>query len=84
MLRKIGTPIDALVIYQTGQPYPQLRSFRWGTRRYDVSATHMVHTERIGERILLCYAVSCGSDHFHLRLDTQRGRWTLDEIEVDT
>jgi hypothetical protein len=83
MLRKIGAPIDTLVVYRSDQPYPQLHAFRWGGRRYNVSATHLVHTERIGERVILCYAVSSGGDHFHLRLDTPRGRWTLHEIEVD-
>jgi hypothetical protein len=82
MPERTDIPIDALVVYRRTQAHPDLRSFSWPTRRVDVSRTNLVHAEREGETLYLVYSVSAGKDHFHLRLDTRLGRWTLEEIEV--
>lgn len=82
MSEKGNIPIDALVVYRRKQTHPDLRSFSWQTRRVDVTRTNLVHTEREGETLYLVYSVSAGKDHFHLRLDTRLGRWTLEEIEA--
>jgi len=80
---RAGTPIDALVVYRRRQSHPELRTFFWQTRRVDVSRTNLVHTEREGETTYLVYAVSSGKDHFDLRFDTRRGRWTLEKVDFD-
>ncbi|MGD9676646.1 MAG: hypothetical protein AB7V19_08180, partial [Candidatus Bipolaricaulia bacterium] len=82
MPERIGTPVDALVIYRRGQTHPNLHAFSWQMRRYDVLQTNLVHAEQEGETTYLIYAVSAGQDHFELRLDTRRGRWTLEERDV--
>lgn len=83
MFQPVQTPIDAYVIYKRGKPYPILRAFRWGTRRFDVTEINLVYPKREGESLFLCYAVSCGSDQFRLRLNTKRSQWTLDAIDVE-
>jgi hypothetical protein len=82
MIRKVGQSIDAFVIYRRDLAHPELRAFRWAGRRYDVSQTNFVHSEREGETLYLCYSVTSAGDHFHLRLDTRAGRWTLEEMEM--
>ena len=84
MPEKANIPVDALVVYRRRQPHPELYSFSWSARRVDVSRTNLVHAEREGETLYLIYSVSDGKDHFHLRLDTRLGRWTLEEIEAGT
>ncbi|MCK5828548.1 hypothetical protein KAH43_08520, partial [Candidatus Bipolaricaulota bacterium] len=59
-----------------------LRSFRWNQHRYDVTETNLVHPKRIGEAVYLCYAVSCGSDHFDICFDTARNQWRLETIDT--
>ena len=83
MIRKVGQPIDTLVVYRRNQPHPELHAFRWEGRRYEVSQTNFVHTEREGETICLCYSVTSAGDHFHVRLNTRASRWTLEEMEMD-
>lgn len=83
MLQEIHAPIDVLVLYRQNQPYPEVHSFRWNGRRYPVSVTHLVHVEREGETRYLCYALSSGPEHFHLRLDTSHGVWRLAQRERD-
>jgi hypothetical protein len=82
MLTSVNEPIDALVIYRRGAPHPLLRAFRWKNRRYDVSSTHLVHREREGETACLLYSVECSGDTYVLRLDMERGRWTLETLET--
>ena len=77
----MNDPIDALVIYRRGAPHPHLRAFRWNDRRYDVTATHLVHCEREGNTVDLVYSVRSGNDTFVVRLDTSRGRWTLETLD---
>ncbi|MEW5826464.1 MAG: hypothetical protein AB1778_06485 [Candidatus Bipolaricaulota bacterium] len=84
VIRKVGEAIDALVVYRQRQTHPELRAFRWGGRRYDVAATNLVHVEREGETIHLCYSVSAAGEHFHVRLNTRSNQWTLDEIEIES
>jgi len=81
MYLTVNEPIDALVIYRRGSPHPHLRAFRWHDRRYDVTATHLVHCEREGDTVDLVYSVTCGDDTCVVRLDTDRGRWTLEALE---
>lgn len=81
MLQPIDEPIDAYVVYQRGAPHPILRAFRWKNRRFDVTATNLVHPEREGQTHFLCYAVSCGKNEFRLRLNTTRCVWVLDAID---
>ena len=83
MIRKVGQPIDALVVYRRDQPHPELRAFRWEGHRYEVSQTNFVYAEREGETICLCYSVTSAGDHFHVRLNTRASRWTLEEMEMD-
>jgi len=83
MIRKVGQTIDALVVYRREGSHPELRSFRWGGRRYEVAQTNFVHTEREGETVYLCYSVTSAGDHFHVRLNTRASRWTLEEIETE-
>ncbi len=83
MIRKVGQPVDALVVYRRNQAHPELHSFRWEGRRYEVAETNFVHTEREGETVYLCYSVTSAGDHFHLRLNTRAGRWTLEEMEME-
>jgi len=82
MFQEIREPIDALVIYRRGAPHPLLRAFRWKQRRYDVTETNLVHPKRVGETVYLCYAVSCGSDHFDIRFNTARNQWRLEAIDT--
>lgn len=82
MLTSLNEPIDALVIYRRGAPHPLLRAFRWKNCRYDVTSTHLVHREREGETVYLVYSVDCNGDTYTLRLDVQRGRWTLEASET--
>ena len=82
MLTSWNEPIDALVIYRRGAPHPLLRAFRWKNHRYDVTSTNLVHREREGETIYLVYSVDCNGDTYALRLDVQRGRWTLEASET--
>lgn len=83
MFQPVNQPIDAYVIYKRGKRHPILRAFRWGTRRFDVTAINLVYPEREGETLFLCYAVSCGRDQFHIRLNTNRSLWVLDAIDVE-
>ncbi len=83
MYQRVAEQIDAYVIYKRGAPHPILRAFRWGERRFDVTATNLVYPEREGETLFLCYSVSAGRDQFRLRLNTNRGLWTLEEIDVE-
>ncbi len=82
MFQEIREPIDALVIYRRGAPHPLLRAFRWKQRRYDVTEINLVHPKRVGETVYLCYAVSCGSDHFEIRFNTDRNQWRLEAIDT--
>jgi hypothetical protein len=82
MYRPVEEPIEAVVIYKRGAPHPLLRAFRWRHRRFEVTSTNLVHPEREGETLFLCYAVSCGGDQFRLRLNTRRCLWTLDSIDI--
>ncbi len=82
MFQEIREPIDVLVIYRRGAPHPLLRAFRWNQRRYDVTATNLVHPKRVGETVYLCYAVSCGSDHFDIRFNTTRNQWRLEAMDT--
>ena len=82
MLTPVNEPIDALVIYRRGAPHPHLHAFRWNDRRYDGSATHLVHHEREGETVHLVYSVDCSGNTYVLRLDVRRGRWTLEAIDT--
>jgi hypothetical protein len=82
MWRELNEPIDAFVIYRRGAPRPDLRAFRWQDRRYDVSTTEFVHTERSGEAVSLCYSVRCGTEQFAVRFDTAKHRWLLEAIDV--
>ena len=82
MFQEIREPIDVLVIYRRGAPHPLLRAFRWNQRRYDVTTTNLVHPKRVGETVYLCYAVSCGSDHFDIRFNTTRNQWRLEAIDT--
>ena len=82
MLQEIREPIDTLVIYRRGAPHPLLRAFRWKSRRYDVTETNLVHSQRVGETVFLCYAVSCGDDHFDIRFNTARNQWHLEAIDT--
>ena len=84
MNQEIREPIDALVIYRRGAPHPLLQAFRWRKRRYDVTETNLVHPKRVGETVFLCYAVSCGSDHFQIRFDTALNRWRLEAMDTST
>ena len=83
MFQEIREPIDALVIYRRGAPHPLLRAFRWKNRRYDVTSTHLVHREWEGETAYFVYSVDCSGDTYVLRLDTGRGRWTLEALDGD-
>jgi len=83
MYQPISEPIDAYVIYKRGAAHPILRSFRWGTRRFDITSTNLVYPEREGETLFLCYAVSSGKNQFQLRLNTNRSLWTLEAIDVE-
>ncbi len=83
MIRKVGQPVDALVIYRRDQSHPELHAFRWAGRRYEVNRTNFIHTEREGETIYLCYSVTSAGDHFHLRLNTRASRWMLEEMEIE-
>lgn len=82
MLTTVNEPIDAVVIYRRGAPHPLLHAFRWKNRRYDITATHLIHREREGEAVYLVYSVGCQQDTYILRLDIGRGRWTLDALEM--
>ena len=82
MFQEIREPIDTFVIYRRGAPHPLLRAFRWNSRRYDVTAINLVHPQRVGETVYLCYAVSCGSDHFDIRFNTARSQWLLEAIDT--
>jgi len=82
MQTTVNEPIDALVVYRRGAPHPHLRAFRWNDRRYDVTATHLVHHEREGETVQLVYSVDCSGDTYVLRLDVRRGRWTLEALDT--
>lgn len=82
MFQEIREPIDVLVIYRRGAPHPLLQAFRWKGRRYNVTETNLVHSKRIGETVLLCYAVSCGCDHFDIRFHTGRHQWLLEAIDT--
>ena len=79
----VNEPIDALVIYRCGALHPLIQAFRWRSRRYDVTAIHLVHREREGERVFLLYSVGCRGDTYLLRLDTQRGQWTLEALDTE-
>lgn len=81
MFQRVNDPIDALVIYRRGAPHPHLEAFRWKRRRYNVTETNLVHRKREGETVVLCYAVSCGSDHFDIRFDTSRNQWRLSGMD---
>lgn len=83
MYQSVEEQIDAYVLYKRGASHPILRSFRWGTRRFDVTATNLVHPEREGQTVFICYAVSCGGNHFRIRLNTNRCLWILDAIDVE-
>jgi hypothetical protein len=83
MYQSVEEPIDAYVLYKRGASHPILRSFRWGTRRFDVTATNLVHPEREGQTVFICYAVSCGGNNFRIRLNTNRCLWILDAIDVE-
>jgi len=82
MLTPMNEPIDALVIYRRGAPHPHLRAFRWNDHRYDVTATHLIHHEREGAAVHLVYSVDCNGDTYVVRLDTGRGRWTLEALDT--
>jgi len=82
MFYSVNEPIDALVVYCSGAPHPLLRAFRWKNRRYDVTSTHLIHQEREGETVYLVYSVDCNGATYILRLDTKRGRWTLEALDV--
>jgi hypothetical protein len=82
MFQEIREPIDALVIYRRGAPHPLLQAFRWKGQRYDVTATNLVHPKRVGDTVFLCYAVSCGSDHFDIRFHTGRNQWRLEAMDT--
>jgi len=82
MFLEIREPIDTLVTYRRGAPHPLLRAFRWKNRRYNVTQTNLVHPKRVGDVVHLCYAVSCGSDHFDIRFDPARHQWHLEAIDT--
>ncbi len=82
MLTAIQQPIDALVIYRRGAPHPLLRAFRWNNRRFEVTSIHLVHREREGETAYLVYSIDCGGDTYLVRLDVERGQWTLEACEM--
>jgi hypothetical protein len=82
MLISVNEPIDALVMHRRGAPHPLLRAFRWKNHRYDVTSTHLVHREQEGETVYLVYSADCNGDTYVLRLDVQRGRWTLEALET--
>jgi|GEM_PF-327226 len=82
-MQTLKEPIDAFVIYRRGAPHPLLRAFRWGTNRYDVTSVNLVHRERVGAAVTVCYAVSCGTDHFSICYDPIRGEWALAGIDTD-
>jgi hypothetical protein len=50
MIRKVGQPVDAFVVYRRDESHPELHAFRWGGRRYEVARTNFVHTEGKGRR----------------------------------
>ena len=83
MYQPVTEPIDTYVVYQRGAPHPLLHSFRWRNRRFEVTATNLVYSERDGETRFLCYAVSCGRNQFRIRLNTNRCLWTLDAIDLE-
>ncbi len=83
MFQPVNETVDTYVIYKKGMAHPLIRAFRWGGRRYDVTAINLVHPEREGNTLYLCYAVSCGRDQFRLRLNTNRSLWTIDAIDVE-
>jgi hypothetical protein len=82
MFQEIREPIDVLVIYRRGAPHPLLHAFRWKGKRYNVTETNLVHPKRMGETVLLCYAVSCGYDHFDIRFHTGRHQWLLEAMDT--
>ncbi len=83
MYQPVQEPIDAYVIYNRGAPHPLLRAFRWGNRRFDVTATNLVYPERDGETHFFCYSVSCGANQFRIRLNANRCLWTLEAIDAE-
>jgi hypothetical protein len=42
MFQPIHEPVDALVTFTPGAPYPTLRAFRWRRRRYDITSIESV------------------------------------------
>ena len=82
MVQPVNESVDTLVIYRRGAPHPLLRSFRWNQHRYDVTQINLVHSRRVGETVYLCYAVSCGSDHFDIRFNTSRNQWQLETMDT--
>jgi len=83
MYQLIGEPVDAYVLYKHGAAHPIVRAFRWRNRRFDITSTDLVHPEKEGQNLFLCYTVSSGKNQFQLRLNTNRCLWILDSIDVE-
>ncbi len=83
MYQLICEPVDAYVLYKRGTAHPIVRAFRWRNRRFDITSTDLVHPEREGQTLFLCYTVSSGKNQFRLRLNTNRCLWILDSIDVE-
>ena len=81
MYQPVNERSDTYVVFKQGSAHPILRAFRWGNRRFDVTSVNLVHPEREGGTLFLCYSVSCGINSFRIRFNTTRCVWTLDAVE---
>jgi hypothetical protein len=82
MYQTVDEQVEAAVIYRQGNVEPI--AFRWGNRKYNVSAVNLIHTRYEGAVKFYFFSVSADNGgEYQLKYNTDTLRWTLEQIYME-
>lgn len=73
--------VDVWVFFKKNiiKPY----SFKWRNRQIKITKINLVHTSKEGGNVFYHFSVSAGDNFYRLKLDINKTKWVLEEVDED-
>lgn len=80
-MMEIVEPINVWVFFDKTSIKPHL--FFWQGRKIKIDKINLVHTSKEGNNLFYHFSVSAGGNFYRLKLDVNRMRWSLEEVDEE-